>query len=208
MGLLWRSVGRGGNDFRAFVRFVCRLDCGRGAGWHYFVKAASAHLRWRSTCLNFKGMGVGAGGTPFRASRSTPAPPMCWCFVGQMPSLAFRCGPRPLPSSGGGQAPRLPPPSLEVVECVGCARRSRMRTLRLGFGVFSVPTVQGRDLGEHYLLDFRRLCSTHSNWQFSATVLPPSTQGVMWSASISSISQWVFSRCSFTQCGQMPPWRS
>jgi len=30
-----------------------------------------------------------------------------------------------------------------------------------------------------YLLDFRRLCSTHSSWQFSATVLPPSTQGVM-----------------------------
>ncbi len=38
--------------------------------------------------------------------------------------------------------------------------------------------------------DFRLLSSLQSIWQFSAVVFPPSCQGVIWSASISSISNF------------------
>ena len=50
-----------------------------------------------------------------------------------------------------------------------------------------------------YFALFRLLHSLHSIWQFSATVRPPSTHGVIWSASISSIS-----KC-FPHSGQIPP---
>lgn len=38
-----------------------------------------------------------------------------------------------------------------------------------------------------YELPFFRLHSLHKHWQFSLTVRPPLLQGLMWSASISSI---------------------
>ena len=47
----------------------------------------------------------------------------------------------------------------------------------------------------------RRLQSAHSIWQFSATVLPPFAQGVMWSACISSMA-----KC-FPHFGHLPPCR-
>src|SRR3989338_6242463 len=53
-----------------------------------------------------------------------------------------------------------------------------------------------------YIPDLVRLCSLHSIWQFSAVVLPSLCQGVMWSASISSISHFCFSSFSFLHHGQ------
>ncbi len=47
-----------------------------------------------------------------------------------------------------------------------------------------------------------RLQFRQSIWQFSGTVVPPSFQGLMWSASISSSSKCL------PQCTQMPFWRS
>ncbi len=44
------------------------------------------------------------------------------------------------------------------------------------------------ELGEDYLLLFLLLHSLQSIWQLSAMVRPPSTHGVIWSASICSIS--------------------
>lgn len=53
-------------------------------------------------------------------------------------------------------------------------------------------------LANYHFPLFRRLHSRQSIWQFSAMVLPPSRQGVMWSASICSIS-----KCS-PQMAQIP----
>lgn len=50
-----------------------------------------------------------------------------------------------------------------------------------------------------YFALFRLLQSRQSIWQFSATVRPPSTHGVIWSASICSISKCL------PHSGQIPP---
>ena len=55
---------------------------------------------------------------------------------------------------------------------------------------------------KYYTLLLRLLQSAQSIWQFSAIVLPPLLQGVMWSACIFSIS-----KC-FLHFGQMPFCRS
>ena len=49
-----------------------------------------------------------------------------------------------------------------------------------------------------YLADFSRLHFLQSIWQFASTVLPPSVQGMMWSASMPAISN------SSLQMAQMP----
>ena len=48
----------------------------------------------------------------------------------------------------------------------------------------------------------RRLSSLQSIWQLAGSVLPPACQGVMWSASMSSISK------NLPHTGQIPFWRS
>ena len=48
----------------------------------------------------------------------------------------------------------------------------------------------------------RRLSSLQSIWQLEGSVFPPACQGVMWSASISSISKYL------PHTGQIPFWRS
>jgi hypothetical protein len=60
----------------------------------------------------------------------------------------------------------------------------------------------------NYFPDFLRLSSLHSIWQLAAMVFPPSRQGLTWSACISSNSNFVFFRFSFTHHGQMPFCRS
>lgn len=54
-------------------------------------------------------------------------------------------------------------------------------------------------LFQHYLLLFRLLQSRQSIWQLEAIVRPPSTQGVIWSASMASISN------GLPQIAHLPP---
>jgi hypothetical protein len=55
-----------------------------------------------------------------------------------------------------------------------------------------------KDADALYFPAFLRLSSLHNNWQFLSSVLPPSCQGFIWSASIPANSKW------FLHFTQMP----
>ncbi len=69
------------------------------------------------------------------------------------------------------------------------------------FTIAAADFLMGADQAERkvYLFDFRRLQLLQSIWQFSIVVLPPSLHGVIWSPSISVMSQllphWAHTPC-------------